>query len=369
MIGLCLADPNPNVVSDGSGRTLQAVHFSCRYRLCDFMLSNMSNSGIVNIAVVLNAQFQNLITHIGTGMEWDLSRKNGGITMFPPYFSDNRTTFGLQRDNALSRALVNISKHRPEYVVVTDCSYVYNIDYRKVLESHLSTGADITAIYTKKDVQNADCNYAVTLDLSKTGRVTGVSSPHSPAAGANVSLGAFLINKTILLQMLSDKPSCDMLTFTREIFAKVLKGYKVCSYEFNGYSAGIFSFETFFKHNMEMLDSEKRKSLFSNAGRRIYTSVKDSRPPQYGEKAKVSNCLIADGCQIDGTVENCILFRNVKIRPGAVIKNSILEVGVTVEPGASVSHICADTNVIITENRKLMGSETYPVYIPREKIV
>jgi glucose-1-phosphate adenylyltransferase len=319
--------------------------------------------------MVLNAQFQNLITHIGTGMEWDLSRKTGGITMFPPYFTDDSTIYGTRRDNALQRALSKISKLRPEHVLVTDCSYVYNIDYRTVLDQHIANGADITAIYTKKDVPVSDCNYAITLDLSKTGRVTGISSPRTPVEDANVSLGAFLINKTILMQMLADQPSCDMFTFTREILNKVLKGFKVFSYEFEGYTAGIFSFETFYKHNMEMLDTEKRKSLFSDVGRRIYTSVKDSLPPQYGEGAKVSNCLLADGCQIDGTAENCIIFRNVKIRPGAVVKNSILKVGVTVEPGAVMGYICADTNVIISENRKLMGSETYPVYIPSEKIV
>ncbi|MDR1193620.1 MAG: glucose-1-phosphate adenylyltransferase subunit GlgD [Peptococcaceae bacterium] len=368
-IGLCLADPHPDEVSDGSNRTISATHFAGRYRLVDFTLSNMVNSGIYSIAIILNSQYQNLITHIGTGKEWDLSRKSGGVTLFPPYLTDDRMPYSRERDEALRRALDTVSGSKAEYVILTDCATLYNIDFRDVLATHRQNGGDITAVYSKKQVMDIERQSVIHYILDERGRLTGIQRAAYGTEDMNVSLGAFVLPKTTLLQLLARERFCDIIKFTREILAGALKSLKVIGYNFQGYSARIFSLDTFFYYNMDMLDSKKRNSLFFNQGRNIYTSGKDSLPTKYGANARITNSIVADGCQIDGAVENCVMFRNVRVKEGAVVKNSILQMGATVEKNAELDWIIADTSVIVTENRKLMGSQTYPVYISREKIV
>ena len=368
--GLCLSDPHPDRAGDGSPiRTLSAARFAGRYRLIDFMLSNMVNSNIYTIGMILNSHYQSLISHIGMGKEWDLARKSGGVTFFPPYLADARQTVNSELDGPLQRAAEFLTGSGSEYIVLTDSSVVYNMDYRPAAEAHRRSGADITAIYTRKQITPGEREHAIVYEISEDGRVAGVDKAPHTSGMLNLSLGAYIMHKKIFIGLTAAEQYCGMLRFSRTLIAGAVDRLKIMAYEFRGYSAHICSVETFFNYNMEMLDTEKRNSLFDFEGRQINTARRDSLPTKYGRQAEIKNSLIADGCQIDGVVADSIICRNVKIGAGAVVKNCILQDGTIVEKKATLECIVADRDVIISERRGMMGYRTYPVYIERNRVI
>jgi len=370
MIGICLSDPHPDRAGDGSSiRTLSAARFAGRYRLVDFMLSNMVNSKIYTIGMIFNSHYQSLIGHIGMGKDWDLARKSGGVTFFPPYYADERRSVNSELDGPLQRAAEFLVEVKADYVFLADSSVVYNMDYRKAFEAHKNSNADVTAIYTKKKITPGERENTVVFGISEEGRVTSVDLAPPNADKINVSLGAYIMHKRHFIQLTAGEKNCGMLRFSRVLLAGALERLNVASYEFKGYSAHICSVETFFHYNLDILDIDNRNSLFDFEGRQIFTNRRDSLPVKYGKQANIQNSIVADGCQIDGTVINSTICRNVKIATGAVIKNCVLQDDTIVDKNASLDCIITDNSVIISENRSMMGYRTYPVHIERGRVI
>ena len=370
MIGLCLSDPHPDHASDGSPiRTLSAARFAGRYRLVDFMLSNMVNSGIHSIGIILNSHYQSLIGHIGMGKEWDLARKSGGVTFFPPYHADDRRSVNSELDGPLQRAAQFLVESKQDYIVLADSSIIYNMDYRTAVEAHKRSGADVTAIYTKKKITTGERENTIAFTLSDEGRVKGIDLPTPNADFANVSLGAYIMHKRNFIQLTAGEKHCGMLRFSRILLSAALERLNVVGFEFKGYSAHICSVETFFHYNLDILDIEKMNALFNFEGRQISTNRKDSLPAKYGKQSDIKNSIVADGCQIDGTVINSVICRNVKIGAGAVVKNCVLQDDTIIEKNATLDYIITDRAVVISENRSMMGYKTYPVYIERRRVI
>ena len=335
----------------------------------DFMLSNMVNSDIYTIGMILNSHYQSLIGHIGMGKEWDLARKIGGVTFFPPYLADERQSVNSEIDGPLQRAAEFIAESNTEYIVLADSSVAYSMDYRPAIEAHRKNGADMTAIYTKKQITTGEREVSVIFDVADSGRINAVG--HAPYSNEtlNVSLGAYIMRKKFFIQLTAGEKHCGMLRFSRELVAGALDRLNVIAYEFKGYSAQICSTETFFHYNMEMLNVDKRNALFDFEGRRIFTNRRDSLPTKYGKPALVRNCIVSDGCQIDGMVENSVISRNVKIAAGASVKNCILQEGTVIEKDADLDWVITDRDVIVSKNRSMMGYSTYPVYIEHSRII
>ena len=369
-VGLCLSDLHPQAFGDGSNhRTASATNFAGHYRLIDFMLSNMVNSGVYSVAIVLGSQYQTLMAHIGSGREWDLARtSSGGLQFFPQYPGGERR-FNDIRDEPLQRAIGFVEGEKTDDVLVMDGNGVYNIDFREPLEKHQESGADVTALYVKKPILDIDTTHAVCFILGRSGKVTGVVCQPPAGERRNLSMGAFIVKKRVLLQLLARERFCDVTKFSCEMLEGILKSHKVNAWEFKGYATRICSFPTFFHYNMEMLEPAKREPLFDCDGRRIHTVGHDSEPARYGKDADIRNSIISNGCVIEGTVENSVIFRNVRIQPGAVVRNSILQRETVVGENAELNWIVTDRQVIISDNRTLLGYKTHPVYIEKEKIV
>jgi len=242
------------------------------------------------------------------------------------------------------------------------------MDYRHVVEAHINTGADVTAVYAKKIVGSDTTQNTAVFRLSEDNRVTSIRAARATSTHQNVSLGVYVMQKSVFLQLISGEKNCGMLRFSKEVLAGSLRRLQVAAYEYTGYSARICSLETFFRYNMDMLEPEKRKALFQDDGRRIYTSRRDTLPTKYGRNAEISNSIIADGCQIEGTVINSVLCRNVRVGPGAVVKNCIIQGG-TIEKDAELEWIVADRDVFVSEGRRLISTNTYPVYVGREQTI
>lgn len=342
-------------------RTMGSLPFGGRYRLIDFTLSNMRNSGITSIGVITKSNYQSLMNHLGSGKEWDLSRKRGGLFIFPPF---GRTNSGFYKNKieALYGIMTFIKKSRFDYFIISDCDVICNMNWEPPLGYHISKNADITVIYCRKDSgQNQNHNETV-YTISPDGFVTDLLIKQSLQEKSCIGTNMWIIGKELLEKVLEEAIAHNLEDFERDIMQKRITQYKIAAWEFDGYIKKINSLSDFFYANMDILNPIVRDELFYQYGH-IYTKVQDDLPARYGNKAAVSNSLIADGCIIEGNVENSILFRGVQIGKNSKISNSIIMQGCKTGENVCLNYILADKNVVFNDNRMLVGYELLPTYI------
>ena len=350
-----------------SNRTLASVPYACRYRLVDFALSNMTNSEITKVGIITKSNYQSHMDHVGSGKSWDLSRKNGGVMILPP-FGNRESKVYNSRFEALSNAVGFLKTCNEDYVVMTDCDNVCNIDYQKVIEYHIEKHADITVVYRKKYLPNDDDKVRTQFILDDDGRVikTVISKKHD--VEVNKFSNIFVINRQFLLNILENAEDLEYTSFSRDVMIKGVEMYRIYGYEFTGYYASIDSLANYYKHNMELLVKENRDALFREGGA-IFTNVRDSAPCRFEDGGSAKNSLIADGCIIEGEVINSILFRGVHVAKGAVVKDSILMQNTEVGEGTQLNCVIADKQVRVLKGRLLSGHPTHPYFITKDSIV
>ena len=343
-------------------RTMASIPFGGRYRIIDFALSNMVNSGISTVGLMTNNNYRSLIDHIGSGKDWDLARKDGGIILLPP-FSEKHDKLYTTRLEALGSLTGFLSRRKEKYVVLADCDGVAKIDIAKIIDYHENKSADITLVTHFGKVGNRKEFMLVTPD--ETGRVKELQlSPHvKDGTKENIFINIMVINRQFLLNIVEDSVTHGFSSFESDILVKQLNSLKIYSYDFQGYYAGIDSMTAYYKHNMELLDKEVRDELFGD--RDIYTKVRDSAPSKYGESAMVKNSLISDGCVIEGVVENSILFRGVKVGKGTVVRNSIIMQDNIIGENTSLDCVITDKNVVISDSKTLCGCSELPYFIQK----
>ncbi len=369
-LGIIFSDIDSRNISELTAkRTVASIPFAGRYRIVDFALSNMVNSGIYNIGIVTKSNYQSLVDHIGSGKDWDLSRKNGGLTILPPYAISGDAGPYKGRLDALIRIKGYIENSNAEYVILSDCDFIFNIDYNEVIRAHKKNCADITAVYSQCEISNEHGTNSIVYDIDENGCIRDILLNPDVTGAQSVSLNTWVMSREYLLYMMANSASHGFKDFFRHILLDSLPDAKVLGYRHDGYSAHIQSLTGYLSANMDMIDRTNRSELFGVDGKPIHTKVRDSSPTKYGSEAVVKNSLIADGCVIEGTVENSILFRGVKVSRGSVVKNSILMQGTRVEDNASLSWVIADKHVIIRDNKVLSADKTYPFYIAKGKMI
>ncbi len=350
-------------------RTMASVPFGCRYRLIDFTLSNMVNANISKVGVIVHNNYQSLLDHLGNGKDWDLARRSGGIKILPPfitaYDSFAASKLYTTRLHALMGVMSFIEHSTEEYVVMSDCDVICNLDINDVIEKHIESGADVTYVTKKEFLTEEKAQTRVFFD-TKDGKITQVySNPKRVSGEFDVCLNVIVMKTKLLYDILVEAMSRDHQSFTLDVVAKRLHELDFRIYEFNGFYATIGSMEEYFSCNMQLLDKNVRNALFSVPNRSIYTKVRNSPPTLYSKGASIKNSMIADGCEIEGTVENCIIFRGAKVSRGSVIKNSILMQDTYIGENVKLNCVIADKNVVITDNRELSGHETIPFYLDK----
>lgn len=345
-------------------RTLGAVPLGGRYRMIDFILSDMANSGITSVGVIARNNYHSLVNHLGSGKQWDLSRKFGGLTIFPP-FSTSGAGLYHGRLEAMKNVLSYIVRAKEEYAILADSNVILNIDLNKVLEFHEENDADITCVYQTLDLNEKNARDRVLYNLDETGRVCAVlTDPRTVEGSCNNSLGIWVLKKDLLVRIIDDAQSTGKQSFERDVLGKNCENWRILGYGFDGYAAQIRSIPGYYAAGMDLLNSDVRAELFP-LERPIYTKVHDEAPVRYAEDAKASGSLIANGCRIEGTVENSILGRGVYVAKGAVVRNSLLMQGVTVSEGATVDCAIIDKNSYIAPDRNISGAPTYPIVIEK----
>ncbi|MBO4251464.1 MAG: glucose-1-phosphate adenylyltransferase subunit GlgD [Clostridia bacterium] len=360
-VGIIFSNIHDNSVSELSRiRTLGSIPFGGRYRLIDFPLSNMVNSGIDTVGIITKSNYQSLMDHVGSGKDWDLARKDGGLILLPPYGDANSSTLYNSRLEALKGITSFLFRADEDFVVMTDCDTVCRINYNDVIEQHILNRADITLVYTKL----ANMEKSTHFNIDSSGRITGVYYEDQVVTKkSNVFANVFVMKLSLLQNIVMDSITHNKVHFTKDVISPNLGSMRIMGYEHKGFYAGITSLQAYYNSSMLMLDEKVRHEIFGD--RSVFTKIRDSAPTKYGNCAVVKNSLIADGCEILGEVENSILFRNVKVGRGAVIKNSIVMQNTILGENCTLNCIIADKNVSVSGRKVLSGSENHPFYISK----
>lgn len=359
----------PELVSE---RSMASIPFASRYRMVDFILSSMVNCGIGNISLIVRKNYHSLMDHLGSGREWDLTRKNGGLNIVPPFAKKTVKVYN-GRLEAIASILSFLRAQKEKYVVMSESNIAVNFDFKSMIDAHVASGADVTIAYIEREIPTAIMNENIenqdlyyTLDM-ENGRVKKMNINSKETGVQNFSMNIYVIDRELLIDQIASAYAKGYVYFERDILAPQLERLNVQAYKYEGYAAYISGIKSYFDENMKLLDEENLDALFS--GNSIYTKIRDDNPTRYIEGAKVKNVMVADGCIIEGEVENSILFRGVKVAKGAKVRNCVLMQDTVVEEGADIEHIISDKNVKISAGKEIKGTDSFPVYVQKGQVV
>ena len=373
--GIIFSNIHDATVPELTGRrTMASIPFGGRYRLIDFALSNMVNSGITKVGVITHYNYQSLLDHIGNGKDWDLARRTGGIKILPPFITayDNTTAGRVYstRLEALMGVMNFIDRCTEDVLVLSDCDVICNVDISTVMKLHEERGADFTMITTTVDtaLQALDSHAEMPV-VDETGRVIDMAEYSGEQGKVRVCADIWVVNRAYLKRVVTEAIARGHKSFYKDVIMQNLARDKFYAHEYDGFFARINSLESYFRCSMRLLDPVNRVNLFYRHDQPIFTKVRNSVPARYTKSAKVSGSMIADGCVIEGTVENSILFRGVKVGKGAVIKNCILMQDTVTGDNVRLACVVTDKNVTIRDGRELCGCESMPFYIGKGVMV
>lgn len=343
-----------------------SIPFGGRYRVIDFMLSNMQNAGITDVGVVLHGNYQSLLDHIGNGKTWDMSRKYGGLRMLPPFADANRYQGGEFRGKmeALAQVRSYLEEIRQDYVVLADSDLIINIPLADVYEAHAASGADITCVCTKKYDQPENATF---FELDADNRVIKtLCSPKKPE-GCHC-LEIYVLSKELLLRLVDECAAEEKVSFRSDVLNGMSGKLDIRGYVWDGPAAQVRTLQEYFDKSMRLLDPAVYRALCGTA--HPIRAKEDYEAPTYiAPESRCVNSLVADGCIIEGTVENSILFPGVRVEKGASVKNSVLFKNTCVEENATVSYVIADKHVTIRRGGTLIGHERYPMAISKNSTI
>lgn len=350
-------------------RTVASLPFGGRYRQVDFVLSNMCNSGIRKVGIITKYNYQSLMDHLATSAEWDFNTRDGGLYFLPPFSTGG--TGGVYRGKleALYNAVTFLEHSTEKYVVMCDSTTICNIDFDEVLDSHIVSGKEITAVATR--VKEYDENLMAEMIISMNGsEVKSLAVNTVPKKGDIISTGMYIMEREHLLELVKDSVAHGLCYFERDLLQRqfINNNITINVYEFDGVLLRNSDVISYYHNNLKLLNEEIHNGIFKKTSP-IYTKVRDEEPSFYFEGSTVNNCLIADGCKIEGYVENSIVFRDVKIEKGAVVKNSVIMQGTVIKNGAHIENTIIDKDVTISENRTLIGGESAPLIINKGETV
>ena len=340
-----------------------SLPYAGKYRLIDFVLSNMVHAGISDIALFVRKKYRSLMDHLSHSGAWDLDRKKGGVFILPPDWNDP-TDHSKGELQHFHNNLDFFYRGKANYVLFSGAQQVCHIDYRNVLAHHLETGADVTVIYheTEPAEEHRNC-YRLT--IGENGRVQQFNKDES---NPNVFLNMYLLRKDLMLDLVRHCIAHGADNFLRDGIIQQASSLHVQAYAHTGLFQTINSVESYYKHSISLLEPQVYRELF-HAPKPIYTKIKDEAPAKYLETAEVKNSLVANGCIIAGNVENSILFRGVHVQEGVTVKNSIIMQRCTLGKGSCLENVILDKDVIIRENSRLIGSQQRPYVIPKRQVI
>ena len=346
-------------------RSAASIPFGGRYRAVDFALSNLVNAGCTDVGVVLHGRYQSMVDHLGTGKVWDLSRKRGGLRVLPPF--NYQRNWGVLPFRGKVEALAGVRTYldeiRQDYVALMDGDLVVNLPMADIFESHVKSGADVTVVCGNDSFATEDGTY---FEMNRDGRITEVLYRlHTPRGYRGLEV--YILSKKLLCEIVDECSARDQFSWRKELQTRK-DSLNLRSYIWSGFAAQIRSVQEYYDRSMQLLDPAIRAELFTPA-RPIRAKGADKPSTYVGSNGRCVNSLVADGCRIEGTVENSVLFPGVVVEEGAVVRNCVLFKEDIVRRNAQLSYIIADKDVEILADRTLMGHATYPIVLAKGSVV
>ncbi len=366
-MGLIFSSINDrNVPELTSARAMASVPFGGRYRLIDFLLSDMVAASVSTVGIITKYNFQSLMDHVGSGKNWDLARKNGGIVFLPPYGGDERMLY-TSRFDALKSVRKFLENCTEDIVIMSDCDFACGFDLNDAIDFFLERKSDVTLLYRKKVPDDDEIKHRTAVITDDDDNVLGSKSADKADGANKILTGMYIMRRDFLIGAIERCASAGMKSFSGDVLPFIVKERRVTAYPINGFFASIESLPAYFKYSMDLLNKPVRDSLFRTV--EVYTKVRDSAPCRTMPGAKVSRSIIADGCVIEGTVENSILFRGVHIGKNTVIRNSILFQDTDIGDRSTLDFCLADKKTTVRSGRNLSGCKELPYFIPKETVL
>ena len=349
-------------------RSIAALPVAGRYRIVDFLLSNMVNSGVRNVGIIAQKNYHSLMDHLGSGKEWDLHTRNNGLFILPPFLTRENGGEYSGLVEALRANFDYLRRSTQPYVILSSSDYICNTSFEDMVAQHLSSGADVTMMYIKVkpehlEFSSSSANNHSYLKIGEGNLVEDIEVNPNAANYPNISMNVFMIKRTLLIHLIDQASARG----AKDLDSEVIRPYvnsgalKIMGYEFKGYYRRIETIKGFFKFNMDLLNYDVRRELFNTHP--VYTKTRDEVSAIYRSSAEVKNSLVADGCIIEGSVENCVLFRGVHVGRGAHLKDCIIMQDCYIEEEDEMENVILDKVVTVRAHGRLIGQRQYPIVI------
>ena len=363
-------EENMNLIELTARRAVGALPVAGRYRVIDFMLSNMVNSGIRNVGVIAQKNYNSLMDHLGSGKEWDLSRKNDGLFILPPFDSSYNRGYARGVCDAVRNAMQYIRRASQQYCILSGCYTIFNANLEEFVKQHIDKNADITMLYNEQaKLLDDEIRFQDTrIFINEKGRVIDMEMNSAMPTSSLIGMDTYIIRKDLLEYLVEDASSRNKYNWVQDVLIPNVNRLNIYAVKPDCYVGRMHSVNAYFKINKDIIKPEVRADLFQK-DRPIFTKIKDEAPTKFSETANVSNSIIANGCKIEGTVENSVLFRNVHVGAGTVIRDSIIMQDTNVYSGCTLENVILDKSVQIRSGKTLIGDKAYPVIIKKGALI
>lgn len=363
-----LSEQEENIKEITGHRPIAAIPIAGRYRVIDFTLSNMVNGGITNVGIFTQGKARAIMDHVGTGGYWDLDRKRGGLSILNPVINTQDVVQRRGDIESFKNHLDFLYMSREKYVLISRSYMLSNVDFEPAFEFHKKSGADITILY--KHMENSvrrfiNCD---TVNLDENNNVLGIGKNLGKRKYYDISMEMYMMKKELLIDIIEEGVHRGDGDYLKQCLFNRIQELNVNAYLYEGYLSCINSIDNYYLTNMELLNPEKSRELFNKNGI-IYTKIKDEPSTLYSDTAHVTNSLISNGCIIEGTVENCVVGRGVKIKKGAIVRNSIIMQNADIDETANLNYAILDKNVVISKKKMLFGHEGNPFVIRKNATI
>lgn len=368
VMGLVFAnDSSLNALTEK--RTMASLPFGGRYRQVDFALSNLACAGVRHVGIITRHNYQSLINHIGSGEEWGLELEEGGLEFLTPYAMSSTNNYRGKLESIHSAMAFLQYGPEDEYVIMIDAAVLSNIDMNKVLASHVESGRDIT-IVTKSGIANGNKQLDLALKLDASGEICDIAVDYVAPADYLASMDIFVLSKKWLTQQVREHIARNLYHMDRDLVLGLWQkgALTINVYKFDGIALYNETVQEYFCNSLALTNQQVRQDLFSG-NHPVYTKVRDRVPSYYGDGCCINNCIVADGCVLDGHAENALLFRQVTLRSGAKVTNSVIMNDTIVGENCELNCVILDKDVIVRPGSRLIGTPANPVIIKRGEIV
>ncbi len=341
-------------------RPVASVSYLGRYGIIDIVLSNMSNSDLDAVGILIQNNPRSLFKHIGTGNQWNFNLKKGGISLLYNEKYANNLKYNHDINNLVEN-IAYIKDNNPDYVVISPAHIVTTMNYKDIIAEHIQSGAEITMVY--QHIDNADEAY-IGSDYLKldNGQVEEIKINKGNKKERDISLETYVFNTSVLLELIDYATHLSSFFNLRDTLAYLADERTIHACEYKGYARCLDSIEHYLEYSLELLDLNISTQVFKSNWP-IFTRTNDTPPAKYRQHARVTKSFVANGAMIDGKVENSIIGREVVIGTGATVKNSIIFSGSKIADGAYLENVIVDKGVTVEKVTELEGTKSNPLYI------